>query len=532
MKTAANIVRRLRFSLFSVPVLLAGCATNGTYRELVREFEANEHTAYYQHAVATHQEDQAHFAEKDQAPFLDQVRSKLLASKQRWEAVLAKPDATVRSRPDQEPGNPEQYRELARDPSLSDRLAAGVAIETLLGLVSEMSPSVQAAREELRATLEQYPQAAYLDDILKQYNAFSKQLDTKIGPSRHKKMAAKSFPFPDALALKGKVVSEDVEIAQRQREIVLRDAITAMRTAYYSYIFIDAAIVINRENQELLEQMIRVAQAKLRVDRAKYSAVIMAQVELSKLSDEIITLEERRGTVIARINTLLNRPPDTPLGPPQPVTDVDLDLPLDALYEVAIRDRQELRQQRLRINKMNTMVELATRMAYPDPTTGASYLENRMRLTGGTDQAAPPFMTQRELNHRQTPWFGQSDAYIREIKTRSGAMSKMLTAMEDRTRFEVKQAYFGLDTAKRSIALYRQSLLPQARQALEATSAGYRAGKTDFLTFLDAERTLLKFRLAEHAALRDHRTQLARLEQLAGHPLPRQPFQLDAENKN
>jgi len=36
--------------------------------------------------------------------------------------------------------------------------------------------------------MEQYPQTAYLDDILQQYNGFTKQLDTKIGSQQQKKM--------------------------------------------------------------------------------------------------------------------------------------------------------------------------------------------------------------------------------------------------------------------------------------------------------------------------------------------------------
>jgi cobalt-zinc-cadmium efflux system outer membrane protein len=69
--------------------------------------------------------------------------------------------------------------------------------------------------------------------VLKQYNAFSKQLDTKIGPHMHKQMNTMSFPFSAALALKGKLVSEEEGIATRRLEIARRDAVTEMREAYF-----------------------------------------------------------------------------------------------------------------------------------------------------------------------------------------------------------------------------------------------------------------------------------------------------------
>lgn len=523
MSNTTHTTRWPRLLVLALP-LLSGCVGRRTYQGMMRDYESSQDTAYFRQETAPRAPARATQRGHDPA-FLDEVEAKILATKRRWEATLAEPtgntEGVVPQLAEQER---ERYRKLARDPALRERLAEAVDLDTLLGLLPERNPAVHAARAALRATLEQYPQAAYLDNILKQYNAFTKQLNTKIGPPRHKEMQAMSFPFPDALALKGRIVSEEVEIAQRKEQIALRDAILRLRTAYYSYLFLGDAIRINRGSQELLTQMIKVAQTKIRTDKAKYSAVLTAQVELSKLNDDIITLEQQRETVVAEINTLLNRPPDALLGPPVAVTDMDLGLSLEELYEAAIQNRQELHQQRLRIGKMTTMAELATRMAYPDASTGASYFEDRMRSSSGTGGTKPAFATRRELNHRQTPWFGQRDAYIREIKTRTGALEKTLTAIEDDTRFRVKKAHFGVETAKRSVSLYRNALLPQARQALEAAQAGYRAGRTDFLTFLDAQRTLLEVQLSEQRALQDHRTGLARLDQIVGQPLKRVPF--------
>ena len=90
---------------------------------------------------------------------------------------------------------------------------------------------------------------------------------------------------------------------------------TEIRLAYYDYLFVVEATRINEENQKLLQQMIAIAQTKFRVGQGKYSNVITAQVELSKLAEAIITLEQQRETIIARLNTLLNASVDLPLGP-------------------------------------------------------------------------------------------------------------------------------------------------------------------------------------------------------------------------
>ena len=289
------------------------------------------------------------------------------------------------------------------------------------------------------AILEQYPQAVYLENVLRQYNAFTKQLDTKVGPMRHKEMMAMEFPFPDTLALKGQIVTEDVLITQKEFEIALRDLVTKIRLAYYDYLFVIEATRINEENQKLLQQMISIAQAKFRVGQGKYSNVIMAQVELSKLADTIITLEQQRGTIIARLNTLLNVSADLPLGVPEPIEEERVIPTLTELYELAVEKRQEIQKQNLAISKMGLIVEMAKQMAYPDPTLGASYFENRsMPDVKHTQKMPMTFSTHRTLNPANVAWFGHRNSYIHEMDIKIGAIEHRIEELESNLRFVVK----------------------------------------------------------------------------------------------
>jgi cobalt-zinc-cadmium efflux system outer membrane protein len=137
-------------------------------------------------------------------------------------------------------------------------------------------------------------------------------------------------------------------------------------------------------------------------------------------------------------------------------------------------------------------------------------------------------MPKRTLNERQSAWVGQRDAYIREMKLNLVSSKQKLTAVEDQTRFGVRKQYLALDTAKRSIALYKKSLLPQAQQALNAARTAYISGKMDFIGFVDAQRTLLNVQLGEQKALRDYRIALAELERLVGRALKKGTLKLPA----
>ena len=513
----------IKISLIILTVLVGGCASRQleTYQEL-RGTEIQRPVYYY-----TEVEKKSANTESEPTvepdPFLSEIEAKVLKYQKQWQAQLESETPLPNLFYDLSTDTMRAHRHLAASPEKArDRLAEPITLELLVALGYEWNPGLKSAHEKIRAILEQYPQAAYLENVLRQYNAFTKQLDTKVGPMRHKEMMAMEFPFPDTLALKGQVITEDVLIAEKEFEIAFRDLVTEIKLAYYDYLYVIAATRINKENQKLLQQMIAIAQTKFRVGQGKYSNVIMAQVELSKLANVIITLDQQRETIMARINTLLNSSADLRLGDPVPVEADGVTPALAELYELATENRQEIQKQKLAISKMALVVEMAKQMAYPDPTLGASYFENRSMANLKHKQDVPmTFMTQRALNQTNTAWFGHRNAYIHEMDVKIEAMAHKIEELESNLRFVVKKHHFGMETANRSIRLYRQTLLPQAQQALDAANTAYQAAQIDFLSFLDAQRTLLNFRIEEQRALRDYHQHLTQLEQAVGMILPK-----------
>ena len=68
----------------------------------------------------------------------------------------------------------------------------------------------------------------------------------------------------------------------------------------------------------------------------------------------------------------------------------------------------------------------------------------------------------------------------------------------------------------RKIRLYRNTLIPKGRELLQASEAAYREGTIDFLSLIDAQRTLLDYHLSLQRAIADNQQKLAELEMLAG----------------
>jgi outer membrane protein TolC len=69
--------------------------------------------------------------------------------------------------------------------------------------------------------------------------------------------------------------------------------------------------------------------------------------------------------------------------------------------------------------------------------------------------------------------------------------------------------------------LYRDVLIPKAKESIGSTETAFRAGAASFLDLVDAERSLLEFELSFERALANRAQRLAELEMLVGRTMPR-----------
>ncbi len=75
---------------------------------------------------------------------------------------------------------------------------------------------------------------------------------------------------------------------------------------------------------------------------------------------------------------------------------------------------------------------------------------------------------------------------------------------------------FKYQDAERKIALYRDALIPKADENVKVIQRSFEAGKSDFLSLIDAERILLEFQLTYERAIANREQGLSTVEKLVG----------------
>jgi len=449
---------------------------------------------------------------------LTEFESKLLEIRKEWEQRLGAPE-TLLVFYDFDTAAMRTLRAEAAAEGFAASLAKTVSLERVLAGAFVRNADLAAARKELSATVEQYAQVTYLDTIMRQYVSFLRDLDTRIGPVVPMDRVQQRFPFPGTLELKAALVGHAVEAARAKYEAALRDLVTDVRIAYADYLYLASAVANTTESLRFLEQLEATVRGKLAAGTAQKSHVLQTQVEISALENELITLRQDRETVRARLNTLLDIPPNTawaePAAPPMgPFPEA-----LDPLYDRARNEQPDIRLAKARADRMAAMIELAEQASYPELSAGLAYMEGLSHRTQGTGKDREPFSTRPKV--KPDPWFGSKEAYLREAREAERGARARVVASRDRTLYRVKEAYVQLDTARRLFELYRDVQLSQARQAYGDAAAGYAADRVEFLNVIDALRRWLRFLLDADRARRDYLRAHARLESAIGGPVER-----------
>ena len=187
----------------------------------------------------------------------------------------------------------------------------------------------------------------------------------------------------------------------------------------------------------------------------------------------------------------------------------------EALLRRAEQLNPELRELAERIRKNESQRQLAGLQRWPDVAVGVDYFETGSALNSATPGSGDdPFGVRVMFN--LPIWGGKYGAAEREAEHNISAATHALNDRRATLRADLEQAAFELDDAARQLLLYRETLLPRARETLEVTRAAYRAGTSTVLDLIDIERSLLEFETGYWRACRDHYQSKARLEALIG----------------
>ena len=391
-------------------------------------------------------------------------------------------------------------------------IASSLTLEPLVSQALAENPQLRAVRSKWEAMRERPGQQQSLPNPMFKYGAMDPTKRSNYADADEKRfMIEQEVPGFGKRALRGKVAGKEAEAMQREYETMQREIVMLVKENYYDLYGVQRSQSITRTEEDVLKRLESITETKYATGTVSQQDVLKAQTEITMLRQKLYDLEQQETTLKAKLNELLNRRVDAPLGltVTPPVHGFDLDL--EKLFATAEHHRAEIQQAQAQIERQQTERDLMKKEFWPDYRLGIEYRNFRagddlLMLTVGFDLPI---------------WQGKYRSGVREAEKMIESSQAAREATERQITFDVRDAQFKLLTARRTLELYQAALIPQAQARFEASEAGYRTGKVDFLDLLESERFLLNARVMAAMAEGNLGMQLARLERAIGTDLPK-----------
>src|SRR5437870_1696028 len=230
---------------------------------------------------------------------------------------------------------------VATAPGRGDE-APAIRLAEVIEEARVQNPEIKAARARAQAAAYLPAQASAYDDPVFSYESWNapESFDVTRADNNILKLSQR-VPFPGKRGLAGTMAERDADVARREADMVELEVIAAVKRAYWELWLVHQNLVGYSRDQDLVERFARIAEQKYAVGQGSQPAVLRAQVELTALVNRVTTETLALDPARAELAALLSRDDPGSIGVPAEPVAARLDGRVEALTELALRQRPE-----------------------------------------------------------------------------------------------------------------------------------------------------------------------------------------------
>jgi len=318
------------------------------------------------------------------------------------------------------------------------------------------------------------------------------------------------IPITGKNLVRGRVAAaEALSIFEEVRRVQL-DVIAKSRSTYFRLANANDQLEINDKNITSLRQIADISRSRYETGLESAANVLVAETDHSKQLEARKDLERNLSDAQSQLNTLMNRDAFAPLGVPLAANVNHANLSPTRLRAITLAQRPEVQMSRAKIEMEKSKVQLARRAWIPDPAVsvkGQRYNE--------TSQAVSELDAGLSFT---VPWVnpGKYSAGVREARANLAAVEQGSDREQKEALRLLRDQLQKIETFHHHVELFRDKLVPQARQAFEANRLAYESGKASFLDWITSQRNLRDIEATAREHLSDYQVAVAELEAVIG----------------
>jgi cobalt-zinc-cadmium efflux system outer membrane protein len=377
------------------------------------------------------------------------------------------------------------------------------------------NPEILAANKRGEVFREKVPQSWALDDPMLGLGVVN--LPTNFS-FRDEDMTMKElsisqkFPFPGKRSLMREMAEKEAEAVSREIDDRANRVIKEVKTAYFDLSHVYRAKEVTQRNKQVLETLSKIAETRYATGEGIQQDLLKAHVEISRMADELIMLDQKRVALEAKLTSLLNRDGDVSMGEPEDLIFKRFAFTLDELQKMALDSNPTLKAMKTMIEAKEKAHGLARLDYYPDFTFKFAYGQrdngpevNRRDMLSGMVEMNIPIFYESKQSHKVAET-------LADIQT----LQAQYRAMKNEVFYMIASMASMLQRTERQLELYRTGIIPQAGMQIKSALSAYTVNKIDFMALLDSQITLYRYELEYHDALTQYEKDLSSLEAAVG----------------
>jgi len=321
---------------------------------------------------------------------------------------------------------------------------------------------------------------------------------------------SQDIPYPGKRQLRAHVAEHEADSMEAQTDSTRRAVVGNLKMVYFRLAYIQQTLGVLQSSDVLLNQVQEAAEARYRVGQGNQQDVLKAQLQHTKILQEIAHHHQEEGLLEAQIKQVLDRPQESADIVAEALTLRTLPYTSAELLQRAREQNPDVHSKQASIRQQETQVELANKNFRPDFNVQYTY-----EHTGS--QARDYYMATFGI---RLPNRGRQKAELAEAQENQERARQELDAESQRVLSEVQQQYVRAKTSEERLKIYSDGLVPQSEATFQSALAAYQSNRQDFESLLSGFLDVLNLDLEYRNELVEHESALAELERLTGVDLP------------
>ncbi len=297
---------------------------------------------------------------------------------------------------------------------------------------------------------------------------------------------SQEFPIAGRLLRQKEVARVDIALAEVEIAEAERRVVGEVASKVYRFVVIDQKITSLNALIGIEEKLASTTRDRFKAAEVSELDVNTVQLDIQRLVQERMQLQNEQQSILVSLNTLLGRPATMTLSISEPLPKTMELANLEKLQQQAFELRPDLRGAMLSVDRADAEKKLATASRWQDWSLGLEFSQDKQVISG-----LPPQGSSRVIGISVSiplPVFNKGQGLLAEAAANRDQAQARVEALRLSIASEVSGNHAEAARLQTTLQQYKKNMLPLSERNVRLAQQGYSQGLIPVVEVVQAQR--------------------------------------------